>query len=469
MLSVLFICSDTFRWDYLGCYGNDWIHTPNLDALAREGVVFLDAFSEGLPTIPARRVMHTGRRIIPMRTVPQPSDMVQLPGWHPLYAEDVTLAEVLRDAGYVTSYVTDVYHVMKPGKNFHRGFEHWDWVRGVEDDPYHLRDVRQVEEMVAQATHWGNRPADKRHWIVQHLMGRKDWKSDADTLVGRVMTRAADWLRRYTLDEPFFLYVDCFDPHEPWDPPEHHARRYSPGYEGFWYCFPPGTSASMTPEQLENVRAAYAGEVTMVDEWIGHLLGALNDAGFMDETLIVFTSDHGTMMGEQGEIHKGPDRLRNQCTQVPLIIRHTEPEHVGQQVAGFVQHQDIMPTILGRLGIRGPDRMQGEDLWPLTASGERSRRERVIQSFGQYACVRTAKWNYVGPWAPMPAGAPVREDLYDLEADPQELTNVIGDHLGVAGEFAEALREYTRAHGAETAGDLGPTGQSLALEDQARL
>ena len=100
-MNVLFICSDTFRWDYLGCYGNDWIETPNLDALAREGVVFEDAFAEGLPTLPARRVMHTGRRIIPMRTVPQPSDMVQLPGWHPLFAEDVTLSDLRGDVTLV--------------------------------------------------------------------------------------------------------------------------------------------------------------------------------------------------------------------------------------------------------------------------------------------------------------------------------------------------------------------------------
>ncbi|MFQ6099598.1 MAG: sulfatase, partial [Armatimonadota bacterium] len=218
-----------------------------------------------------------------------------------------------------------------------------------------------------------------------------------------------------------------------------------------------------------NVKAAYAGEVTMVDEWIGHLLGALNDAGFMDDTIIVFTSDHGTMMGEQGEIHKGADRLRNQCTQVPLIIRYPCAEHAGRRIAGFVQHQDIMPTILARLGVECPDRVQGEDLTPLVQSGGPSRRERVIQQFGNYASVRTAKWNYVGLCMPAPEGATPREELYDLETDPEELTNVIADHPEAAGELRDYLRQYFKAHASATTGDLAPTGQDFPLEDQARL
>jgi arylsulfatase A-like enzyme len=93
------IVSDTYRWDYMGAYGNDWIHTPNLDALAAESALFTDAFAEGLPTINARRVIYTGRHIFPFQYRPQKSDQIQQHGWHPLYDEDVTLAEHLRDRG----------------------------------------------------------------------------------------------------------------------------------------------------------------------------------------------------------------------------------------------------------------------------------------------------------------------------------------------------------------------------------
>ena len=230
-MNLVLIVSDTLRWDYLGAYGNERIHTPNLDRLAAESVVFEDAYAEGLPTLPARRVLLTGRPIFPFRYIPQKSDMVQLPGWHPLFEEDVTLSEHLLEHDYVSAFVTDVYHTMKPNKNFHRGFEHWYWVRGQEDDPYALRDETQVAGLVQQATPHADR-FRKRHWLVQHLMNRKDWKSDADTSVARVMAHAARWIEGYTMDNPFFLYVDCFDPHEPWDPPVEDARRYDPGYEG---------------------------------------------------------------------------------------------------------------------------------------------------------------------------------------------------------------------------------------------
>jgi hypothetical protein len=147
------------------------------------------------------------------------------------------------------------------------------------------------------------------------------------------------------------MYVDCFDPHEPWDPPLEYARRYDPAYEGLDGCIPPLTTATMTDQQVRNVRTAYAAEVTLVDAWIGHLLEVVEEKGLLGNTLIVFTSDHGCMLGEQGEIHKGADRLRNQCTRVPLFIRHPRGDAAGVRVTDFVQHQDIMPTVLALMGL----------------------------------------------------------------------------------------------------------------------
>ena len=158
-MNLVIIVSDTFRWDYLGSYGNDWIETPNLDALAAESALFLDAYGEGLPTIPARRVIMTGRNIVPCEYRPQKSDSIQQHGWHPLYDEDVTLAEHLKEQGYFTAFFNDVYHLMKPGKNFHRGFDQWFWIRGQEGDPYAWPDRAQVEDLLARAS-YGRELAD---------------------------------------------------------------------------------------------------------------------------------------------------------------------------------------------------------------------------------------------------------------------------------------------------------------------
>ncbi len=137
-LNLIVIVADTFRYDNLACYGAKWLEqleTPNLDRFAQNSTVFADAYPEGLPTIPVRRTLYTGRRVIPCYYFPQ-HESVQLPGWHQLYHEDVTLGETLLEAGYVNALISSVYHQFKPGRNFHRGFLTWRWIRGLEFDYY---------------------------------------------------------------------------------------------------------------------------------------------------------------------------------------------------------------------------------------------------------------------------------------------------------------------------------------------
>ncbi len=469
-MNVLMLVTDTFRWDYLGCYGNDWIETPNLDAMAKDSAVFDQCFAEGLPTLPARRVIMTGRRIIPFEEHHQHWDKVAVPGWHPLFHDDVTISEALFEQEFATCLVTDVYHMMKPGKNFHRGFEYWYWIRGVEDDRYNWRDLDRVKDVWPRIGYWGHGPQDPRHWLVQHVNGRVQWETDADSLVARVMTKASDFVTGFNGDYPFFLYVDCFDPHEPWDPPIEFGQKYCAHFDPYKSAFPPGSKAKMSDEDFEMVKAGYAGECTLVDKWIGRLMNTLADQNVLDDTLVVFTSDHGCMMGEQDQIHKGGDRLRNQVTQVPLIIRHPKGEAAGTRVGGFVQHQDILPTTFDILGIDPPERANGESLWPLAVEGRDSDRERIITAFGWHASVRTHKWNYIAPYAEPPANRPAAgaAELYDLENDPEELVNVIEGHPEVAAEMDAWMHSYMAEHASETTGRLQPS-ETGPPHDQAYI
>lgn len=469
-MNLVMIVADTFRWDYLGCYGNEWIETPNLDALAAESAVFDQCFGEGLPTLPARRVIMTGRRIIPFEEHPQHWDKVNVPGWHPLFFEDETIAESLYEQQYSTCMITDVYHMMKPGKNFHRGFEYWYWVRGVEDDKYNWRDLERVKDVWDRVGHWGHAPQDPRHWLVQHINGRIQWKSDADSLAARVMTKASDWVTDYQGEDPFFLYLDCFDPHEPWDAPEEFGQKYCDHFDPYVAAFPPSSRENMSDADFELVKAGYAGECSLVDKWVGKLLDTLADQDLMDDTLIIFTSDHGCMMGEQGEIHKAGHRLRNQVTQVPLIIRHPGGEAAGVRVGGYVQHQDILPTAFDIMGVTPPQRANGESLWPLAVEGRDSDREQIITAFGWHASVRNSKWNYIAPYTDTPANRPAAgsPELYDLESDPEELVNVIEDHPEVAAEMQAWMDDYMAEHQSETTGSLGP-GETGPEHDQAYI
>jgi len=442
-MNLVVLVTDTFRADYLGCDGNTWIETPNLDKMAAEGVLFKDFYAEGLPTLPVRRVFYTGRTVFPFVYCPQKSDRVQLPGWHPILDEDITLAEWLRERDYTCGLISDVYHQFKPGKNFHRGFHSWQWIRGQEDDwlvPTPKADI-DVSHYVSPRT-----PLDspKRQMVAQYLHNRAWWKGEEDHYAAQVMRAAGDWLRNYGHKKPFMLWVESFDPHEPWDAPAELVNRYYPDYEGFEPIWPTAFTRDYTEEQVRRIRANYAGECTHVDKWCGHVINTLDELGLLDDTLVVFTSDHGCMMGEQGEIHKGVDRVRIQVSRCPLIVRHPDQALAGKVVEGFVQHHDLMPTLLRLLGEDVPSRCNGEDFWPLV-TGERSGdlRDTIVSAFGSYASVRTRDWNYQTPWTePVRRGAGMRPpELYDRRSDPEELTNVIDQYPEVAAELQAFLDE----------------------------
>ena len=136
-LNLIVIVCDSFRRDNLACYGSKWLpnlETPNLDRFAEKAVIFKDAYPEGMPTIVIRRTLYTGRRVLPYYAFPDGDGA--LPGWHPLYHEDVTFGETLLEAGYVNALISSLYHEFKPGKNFQRGFHTWRWIRGLEVDDY---------------------------------------------------------------------------------------------------------------------------------------------------------------------------------------------------------------------------------------------------------------------------------------------------------------------------------------------
>jgi len=234
---------------------------------------------------------------------------------------------------------------------------------------------------------------------------------------------------------------------------------YNPEYgDSLDGCIPPGLRSQIPEERFANVKAAYAGEVSLVDRWTGHLLEALKDSGRLDDTLVVFTSDHGCMMGEQGQVHKGYDRLRNQVTRVPLFIRHPGGEGAGTRVPEFCQHQDIMPTVLNLLGEPVPERVTGRNIWPATTDPGKIP-DYVVSAFAAYACIRTHDWNYVCPWRPLAEGAEPKYELYDLRTDPQELTNVIAAHESVAGDLSRRLEDHTKRFHPLTGGSFQGLGE----------
>jgi len=449
-LNVIVLISDTFRADNLAAYGSQWVDCPNLNRFAERAVIFEDAYPEGMPTIPIRRQLYTGRRIVPTHYYYQP-EPVQLPGWHHLFNEDVTLSETLTEAGYQTALIADLPHLQRPGRNFHRGFHYYDWVRGQEVDYYGLAPRKQPDFLDLYPAEYLEQPAlnkqfgrgeDFRAFLNQYTANRKRWLREGDSIVEQTARKAVAWLKDNHQEGPFYLHVEAFDPHEPWDPPREFLEKYlkQPGPHA--WPEPPYSDVIVPPEGVERLRANYAGEASNVDHWYGKVLDTVAELGLLDNSIVIFMADHGALLNEQKQWVKGPERLRKQVVHVPLLVHVPGNPFPGRRVPGFVQIPDVMPTILGRLDLKAPSRVTGHDLWPYVTGESKNTRDYVVQSYGYIAAVRTQEWNYSAIWNKEKYQGTYAPQLYNRRQDPDELTTVAEQNPAVVKELHAKMEEY---------------------------
>lgn len=446
-MNVILIVADSMRRDHLGCYGNARVRTPNLNRLAEQACVFENAYAASFPTVPNRLDIMTGR-----------FSLIEA-GWQPLPRDATVLAEVLSDAGYVTQMISDTPHTLANGYNYQRGFDGWEWIRGQETD------------------RWRTAPADpplpaspeklrRPETVKQHLRNIATRQGEEDCFCARTMQAACDWLEE-NAGRDFFLYVDTFDPHEPWDAPESYVAMYDPGYEGERVTYPLyGLANYLTEPELNHIRAMYAAEVTLVDAWIGRVLVMVEALGLANDTAIIFTSDHGFYHGEHGFTGKAFSwegghadmPLYSEVVRIPLLIRLPDDD-CGRRLQCFAQPPDLMPTILDLLDVQRPDSVQGMSLAPIMHGARDHTRPLAVCSpslagaplGGRPTTVVEGDWllvYYGSPDDPLvpgldhdPADLPSHvelptavppPELYDLAHDPEQKYNVYEENRDIA-------------------------------------
>ncbi|MGG4035089.1 sulfatase-like hydrolase/transferase [Paenibacillus cisolokensis] len=443
--NVLVIMSDQHRYDCTGASGRYPVRTPNIDRLAEEGVWFANAYTPIPVCGPARQSFVCGRR---------PESFGAL--WNAglglpvgsLAPDAYSWARDLQQAGYATAYI---------GK----------WDVHPDADPTAFGYGRYVDAEREYAAYRRLRHPDIR--LEGGWRGETDPVPLADSRTHWLADRARRMLRELSeADGPWHLRVNFAEPHLPCRPSEPFASQYNPADVPPWGSF--GDTLSGKPyiqrQQLVNwgvqhagwdewapVVARYYGIVSQMDDAVGLLLDALKEQGEEDNTVVVYTSDHGDMCGGHGMMDKHYV-LYDDVVRVPLAIRWPGVAKPGTVCGAFVyNHLDLPPTLLDLLGLPLPPHLHGRSMRPLL-EGEVPDDWRSFavstsngQQFGLFAqrMIRTADWKYI--WNPTDT-----DELYDLQNDPHERENRIAGPG--CGKILSALRR-------ELLGELRRTGDGL--------
>jgi arylsulfatase A-like enzyme len=266
--------------------------------------------------------------------------------------------------------------------------------------------------------------------VRQYLANTRDRKSEEDYFAPRLFSRGMEFLDTAELGQPFFLTLDSFDPHEPWDPPDDYVKLYSEDFTGRDPIVPNyGASDWITDAELERMKALYAGEVTMVDRWLGRFLDKMEATGRMKDTFLVVLADHGVALGEHGFTGKPYNALWPELTDIPFLIRSPDGKGAGETSDYFASTHDVAPTILGALSLLPPQQMNGQYLTLLMGESEPLPREHFTLGYNQYVSTRDDNYAMIS--------VNDRSDakLYDIRRDPGMHDDIAADHQDIVARM----------------------------------
>lgn len=409
--NVIVFLTDQQRWDTSGLHGNPLGLTPNFDRLAVQDTHLYNTFTCQPVCAPARAVLQTGRYA---------TNTGVFRNGLPLDGKQTTLARCFAEAGYRTAYIGK-WHLGNQDSTgpvahaYRAGYEFWLASNTLEhtSTPYHTVVYNE-----------------NNHPVV--LPG---YRVDA-------LTDAAIRYIAEPRQEPFFLFLSFLEPHH-----QNHLDDYVPPdgyrepYTGRWL---PPDLASLGGSAYQQI-GGYYGMVKRLDEAFGRLVDALKSLGMLDETILLFTSDHGSHFKTRNDEYKRS--CHDSCVRIPAMLSGPGFK-AGGQISQLISLVDLPPTLLDAAGLPVPDSMEGRSILPLLRREYANWPEEVFIQISESQvgrAVRTSRWKYsvVAPdkkgWVDSGSDRYVEEFLYDLQADPYELTNLIG--LVSHQETARLLRQ----------------------------
>jgi arylsulfatase A-like enzyme len=363
-MNVLFVILDTLRRDFLEPYGTDWVRTPNIARLAARSVVCDNHWVGSLPCMPARREFMTGRHNFLER------------GWGPLEPFDDVLPHLLRRTApnpVFSHLITDHYHYFYLGGEGHNSsFNTWQFERGQESDLWISRvDLPALPETL-------NRPTARR----QHDLNRLAQREEADFSGPRCVEHAIRWLDDNRDSDNWLLQLELFDPHEPFYVVKEYLDLYGDDWDGPLYDWPDYGVCADDPKAIEHIRKCYAALITMTDRWLGKLWDQLDALDRWRDTVVILTTDHGTMLGEHEYWMKNAMPVYNEIARIPLIVHLPGSARAGTRVSALTQSTDLMPTILDWCGAPPAPHAHGTSLRPALEADQPVHDSLIFGYFG---------------------------------------------------------------------------------------
>jgi choline-sulfatase len=453
--NILILVTDDQAAGLLGVDGDPRRATPRLDALARQGVRFDRAYCNAPVCTASRQSFITGR-------YPHAVGVTQLAT--PLPDDALTLGTWLTDLGYATGAIGKMHFNGDSPHGFAERIDAPDWHRWLRDHPPAGGDGRRPwKPFQDPARVWLN--ADARDMGLPESAMPSTFYAD----------RAAEFLHRHK-DGPFALVVGFTDPHSPFNFPREMAGRFRPEQFGvpefseFDRQEQPRIFRDLTPEDTRGIQAAYYTSLHHADRQIGRVLDALESEGLAENTIVVMLGDNGYSLGQHGRFEKHV--LYEPAVRVPLIVRWTGKLPADRRVGAMVELVDVLPTLLDLAGLPAPPDLHGRSLVPLLTDEPGGRgRELVFSEYleNEEAMIRSERYKLIvgtgrrhrqdGYATASPLPGPYQR-LYDLEADPDETTDLINE------PDTRAVRERLQAELlrvlATTRGERGPIPPDLS-------
>jgi choline-sulfatase len=442
--NILWICTDQQRYDTIRALGNARINTPNIDALIGRGVAFTNAYVQSPVCAPSRASFLTGR-------YPRTTRLRQ--NGQTIPADERLLGKIFSEAGYVCGLAGKLHLAScSDGKIEERaddGYDIFHWSHHPQPDWGHANAYTRW--LASKGKTWDELYTGPETPYVKHGIPAEYHQTTwcAEMTIAFIREHGTRQQGCSGERRPWMINFNCFDPHHPFDPPAEYLSRYDPAemplpkfrpgelehkpeyqkLDHVWAHNEPGYFhvAAMTDDDKRQVCAAYWAMVELIDDQVGRMLAALDESGQRDDTLVIFMSDHGEMLGDHGIYLKGP-HFYDAMVHVPLVI--SWPGHVQEDLRAdaMVELVDLAPTLLDAAGIEIPEAMQGRSLLPILA-GTTSASTHRDSVFSEYYNAWTHKRSYgtmlrTSDWKIVVYHGVDEGELYDLRSDPDEFENL---------------------------------------------